>query len=320
MSRFRRVARWTAEHVLPVSASQLSPVVWANTGPIGRWWARVVQPGQVPVVIMSLPRSGSSWVGKMLGNAPSALYLHEPINQSILAHTDLPTLFEVTSSDTERAVRSFTDDVFAAYPAFDRSVVKDAGQWSWMGRKGAQLVVKEVNPFVYSWLQRRYTFKTIYLVRHPGAVAASYHRLEWTDEQFEHLPTVQALMHQNHRAGFWTRHGTMQAIASRVMRDALDEQRVDRYHTVRYEDVCARPVQAFRKLFSFAGLEWTRDDADRIRKHTTSSNARRTNTYSVQRDSAEMINIWRDELSTAQFRSLRDAYLQYNPPLYADAW
>jgi hypothetical protein len=89
---------------------------------------------------------------------------------------------------------------------------------------------------------------------------------------------------------------------------------------VKYEDVCAQPVQAFRTLFSFAGLPWTQEDEDRIHKHTTSSNARRTNTYGVQRDSAEMIDIWRDELSTAQCRLLRDAYLQYDPPLYADAW
>lgn len=32
-----------AGHVLPVSTTQFSPVLWANTGPIGREWARALR-------------------------------------------------------------------------------------------------------------------------------------------------------------------------------------------------------------------------------------------------------------------------------------
>ena len=89
---------------------------------------------------------------------------------------------------------------------------------------------------------------------------------------------------------------------------------------MKYENLCAQPVQAFRTLFSFAGLPWAQEDQDRIHKHTTLSNARRTNPYGVQSDSTEMIDIWRDEPSTAQVSALREAYLYYDPPLYAEAW
>ena len=39
---------------------------------------------QPPVLLTSLPRSGSSWIGRILGSADEALYLREPLTQAYL--------------------------------------------------------------------------------------------------------------------------------------------------------------------------------------------------------------------------------------------
>ena len=312
--------RWALKHLLAVPPVRISPVGWANGGRIARWAASRSKPEHGPIVIMSLPRSGSSWVGRMLAQAQRVLYLREPINQTVLANTNLSTLFEVACAETEITIRPISDDVFAAYPAFDRSIVKHPKRWTWSRRRSGQLIVKEVNPFAYPWLQERYACKTIYLVRHPGAVASSYYRLGWTDRELDHLPTAKAVMRADHKANFWSYQGALQAIASKMMHDALDRQPDDNYCIVTYEALCADPMKAFRDLFTVADLDWSQDIERCIHQHATATNARRENTYGVQRDSAAMIDIWRGKRSTAECEALREAYLYYDPPLYAEAW
>ena len=311
---------WTIDTFLPVSQSFFHPVMWANFGLIGRWVAQAMEPGRLPILILSMPRSGSSWVGKMLGSAQEALYLREPINQSMLEHTDLPTLFEVSSRDIASNVRPLAEDVFAGYPAFDRGIVKQVDQWSLTRRKEKQVIIKEVNPFFYPWLSESFDFKTIYLVRHPGAVASSFNRLGWRSGLLRCLPAVREQIEERHHESFWAKHGAAQAIASRTVMDALREQDQRRYQVVRYEDLCRRPEGAFRELFGSVGLNWSEQDRERVERHTTATNARREKTYDTRRKSSEMVGAWRDDISKDQLRDLKEAYLHYNPPLYAEGW
>ena len=50
------------------------PPRWARFGAPSLWLANRVPLLQPPVVILSLPRSGSSWVGSLVGCAPNAAY------------------------------------------------------------------------------------------------------------------------------------------------------------------------------------------------------------------------------------------------------
>src|SRR5437016_2265272 len=62
-----------------------SPVGWAQFGAASRLLGRAWPPAGPAVVVLSLPRSGSSWVGQTLGLAPEAAYLREPLDQLFLA-------------------------------------------------------------------------------------------------------------------------------------------------------------------------------------------------------------------------------------------
>lgn len=320
MNSIRRVARWVIKRLHPVSESQFSPVAWANLGFIGRWCVQLVSLRHKPVLIISFPRSGSSWLGKMLGATSEALYLREPINQSILSHTELSTLFEVDSADMQSNLRSFADDVFAGYPSFDRSIVAFPNQWSLVDRKTKRVVVKEVNPFAYPWLRNSYDFRTIYLVRHPAAVALSYHRLGWTGYELDDLPSIKEAISKRHLTNFWSYHGALQALASQVISNALERQDEENYRVVRYEELCKRPVHSFQALFRFAGFNWSQRDATRIRKHANSTNARRNSPYDIKRESARMVGAWHNGISEEELQFLRDAYLYYDPALYTDRW
>ena len=55
-----------------------SPVRWGRFPGLTGMLARALSPAEPPVLVVSLPRSGSSWVGEVLGAAPDAMYLREP--------------------------------------------------------------------------------------------------------------------------------------------------------------------------------------------------------------------------------------------------
>jgi hypothetical protein len=318
MGWLKRAAGWTIDTFLPIQRTYFHPVVWANLGFVGRLLARMTKSDRPPLLILSMPRSGSSWVGKMLGYAKSALYLREPINQSVLEHTDLPTLYEVFSERTASKVRPPARDVFNEYPAFDRPIVQQPEKWGLVDRRQKQVVVKEVNPFLLSWLLDSFDFRILYLVRHPAGVAGSYDRLGWGEDMLQSLPKVGKIIPESHKNTFWPCHGALQAVASNSVVHTLSERDEIECKFVRYEDLCRKPVKGFRRLFEFAELPFTDEDLDRIERHSTSTNEHRNETYGTRRNSAEMVDTWRDEIERDHRRELKAAYLYYEPPFYTE--
>lgn len=289
-----------------------SPVLWANFGSLSRWLSQTVELKMSPILLVSLPRSGSSWVGKMLGSSSSTLYLREPITQSVVRDTNLSVPFEVSRCDRSE-VRAFARDAFIGNPSFSSLIVKEPERWSLTNREQKRLVIKEPNPFLLPWLADLYEFETVYLTRHPAAVAASFDRLGWNaDELLHDLPVVRGKIKDRHLDSFWSWHGALQAIASRVAVRALHKQDHS-YHIVKYESLCRKPVEKFQKLFGFAGLDWTEMDQKRIIQHTEATNKRRQDPYDTKRKSSKMLGAWRNDISDSQLRKLRKSFLNYGP-------
>lgn len=296
-----------------------SPVLWGNFGDLSQWISRVSKLEDPPVLLVSFPRSGSSWVGKMLGGTDSALYLREPITQSIVRDSSLSVPFEVSRCD-ESEIHAFAKKAFTGTPSFDNLIVKEPEEWSVTDRGQKRLVIKEPNPLLLPWMLDLYDFRAIYLLRHPAAVAASFDRLGWnSDEVLDDLPIVREKIEDSHRNSFWNWHGALQAVVSRMTARALHEHDHS-YHTVRYERLCRRPVETFRRLFDFAGLAWSERDRKRVVRHSEATNERRDDPYDTKRDSSEMLNAWRDDVPESQLQCLRKAFLHYDPPFYSKKW
>jgi hypothetical protein len=71
-----RIGQWHQEQ---------QPQLWAKAGGLSRWAARCWPLQQPPVLIISLPRSGSSWVGSTVGSAAHAAFLREPLTRAYTA-------------------------------------------------------------------------------------------------------------------------------------------------------------------------------------------------------------------------------------------
>jgi len=106
-----------------------SPVPWARFGFISRRIAMRKKTLEPSLLVISLPRSGSSWVGEVLGNASNSLYLREPLTQSRRAMGGQFGPFEVLKNSPPYRYKRFADHAFMAFPAFRDHIVKYSHQW-----------------------------------------------------------------------------------------------------------------------------------------------------------------------------------------------
>lgn len=242
---------------------------------------------QPAVLVLSLPRSGSSWVGGMLGGAPDARYLREPVTQSDPSLHERGTTLRLDVPGVEESYRNSGDRAFAGMADFPERIVIYPEQWSAEDRTQRRVVVKEVNPFACGWYLERYAPRLIFLVRHPAAVALSYERLGW----------------QAADVAAWRRSGTIQAEGLATALDAMEGYSA--CLTVVYEDLCARPLALFQAMYDLAGL--TLDDATRRYIDENS------------RESARMIDSWRGRVDRDKLEALQAAYCAVALPWYQDA-
>src|SRR5438132_1692356 len=101
------------------SANGSGPALtWTQWGLASRLIARLVKPRQPSVLVLSMARSGSSWVGGMLGCAPDAAYLREPVTQSDTLFYRKGGIFPLDEPEVEAAYRRQADKAFQGWPEF----------------------------------------------------------------------------------------------------------------------------------------------------------------------------------------------------------
>lgn len=281
------------------------PVPWAQVRPLAERIAsrRLAGP---PVLVLSMPRSGSSWVGATLGSAPDAAYLREPVTHVWSRSLVQPAVYEIDPDRPHHRYAAIASTAFAGLPDFPREVVADAAQWRAAQRR-RRLVIKEVNPLALRWMMTAYRPVVLYLVRHPAAVAYSHVSQGWKVDGYDELFIGRRrdsgeLRQSEVGDGVWARLGALQALALNDAYAAMPEAErlgID-LHVIRYEDLCSDPVTAFRSLFDLAGVRWSDAVASSLR--------------------AQPADAWRTSLDPADLAEVRRGYELFDPPLYRDDW
>lgn len=247
-----------------------------------------------------MPRSGSSWVGDVLGNAPGAMYLREPLTQALLDANDRTGLsfrwFD--ESDPPTPYVDSVEMIANAIPGFNEKIVRNVDQWRLMGRRSKRVVVKEVNPFALPWLLETLSPTVIYLLRHPAAVAASFHKMGWSAAIEDRLPPD---LTPETSGSDWVDAVRLQALVLRRNLDALETWSDSRI--VLYEDLCVDPEIQFHELYDFADLTWT----PALEMHV----ARRSSPdeiddapYTVNQPSSLMADAWRESVERADLDAM----------------
>ena len=314
MKRLRRIAERLVHRI--------APVWWANFGPLSQALARWLPMQQPPVLLVSFPRSGSSWLGRLLSYSANACYLREPITQARRRwYPD--ALHAVTDVGINQAPRHYTryaNRAFAGCPAFSYATVLDPGDWALSHRSTRRVLIKEVNPFAVGWMRTRYAPTVIHLMRHPVAVAQSMHQRGWTTQRLHDYLSPERLAQspldpESLPDSFWPQIGAVQGLAHHAVRAACP---ADVYTPVHYETLCTDPVGTVRRLCRAVGLTWHGAMPAAIQSHSTAPDVD-SDPYATTRRSASQATAWKDA-PPEQIQSVQTGYMATEPEVYVEKW
>jgi hypothetical protein len=286
--------------------------------------AALAPPKRPPILLISLPRAGSSWIGRILGSSEGALYLREPLNQSYLDRhgSKVETaLFEFGMCLDKPTYERCADLTFRGIPRFNRSIVQYPEQWRLAERRRRQVVVKEVNPLTIDMLWERHRPRIVFLVRHPVPVVRSSGVLGWTSDRFRtgFLPETVAQLRQEYvipaTTEPWEQGGAFHAIVQNRVMALLSGTD----HTVvRFEDVCADPLAEFTRLFDFCGLPLSPALRREIVRSSQSEADYAPGRYDTVRNSDDIKDRWKREVDPDDIGRLRHSYFANRPIFYTD--
>ncbi len=297
-------------------------VPWASIPMLSTALARQ-RPMEQPMILMiSMPRSGSTWVGETLAQSPKAAYLHEPFTQTLRRATE-EDFFQFPLNDPPAPYWKVAAHLHMGLPRFRSGIVRHPDKWKLTGRSDRQIVIKEVNSLGLPWFLNEFQPRVIHLVRHPAAVVNSRLRLGWghhVDKMF--LP--ETLKH--HRAEWldglddpWVLggavHGLTTSLTCQLLADYSD------LIEVKYEALCQNPMSEFKTLLDFCGLPFTDDVHQHIRSRIDKDVGRENNPWGTNRNTTTMPERWMHELEPDQITRIRQGFEAMHSNFYKeDYW
>jgi len=274
------------------------------------------------VLVAGLPRSGTTWVGEVLGRTAGARYFHEPDNHLVRpdawwAKRPFGPYPELNPGDDGGDYERLWALAFAGGPRpslryAGARILQRAGAPHVSGRLVSHsrqrgraaalgpLVVKSVHSArSLEWVVERFRPAVVVVERHPFGVISSWRKLGWDDfldadrGALRYSAAVLGVAPPPSGAPWLERaawhYGVLSSYLARARRRHPD------WLVVRHEVLCAGPEPAFRRLSARLGLRFT-DEAARFLAAST----RPGDGYSTHRLWHEQIDGGRSRLTSAE--------------------
>jgi hypothetical protein len=299
-----------------------------------------------PILVTGAHRSGTTWVGKMLGADACTAYISEPLN---VLHR--PGVFR---AKVKYWYQYICEDNEGEYlPAFGELLEFDYHLWDEirslrsrrdvlrMGRdfyifynglmRGQRALLKD--PFaVFSmpWFAKRLHCQVVITVRHPAAFASSLKRLHWPFD-FQDLLN-QPLLMRDHLEPYRAEMESVRpedvigqaALLWKLIYGAVHTIRGlhPEFLIVRHEDLSIDPVPGYRVLYDSLDLEFTPRVEKAILNSSSSENPRelsRKKVHGIQLDSRAGVDNWRTRLTGEEIERIRTVTSEVSALYYSNA-
>lgn len=285
-----------------------------------------------PILVTGAHRSGTTWVGKMLAAGGQASYISEPLNRwhrPGVMRAPVRHWYTYICPENEQAyLGAYRETIALRYHlvAEIRSL-RSRKDFLRMCRDFSVFLRGRIfnlrallkDPFAafsVPWFVERLKCQVVVTVRHPAATASSLKRLKWPFS-FQDL-LGQPLLLRDWLGPF--REEMLQAPADDVIAQAallwrmvyrmLDEysrQKSD-IRVVRHEDLSNAPLDGFRDLYNFLGLEFTPKAQSAIQRSTGSSNPAElsgSDIHAVRLDSRANLENWKRRLTFEEIERIQ---------------
>lgn len=296
-----------------------------------------------PILVTGIPRSGTSWVGRMISKAPFVRYVHEPFNISsrpCRCGIKFDLWFQYLPLEEMQNFQDHLQHTF--FPAFNHIALSNLMTEVIQSRR-----IRPLLPYLQSYFPNRplikapmavYSAETlanmfdmdvVILIRHPAAVVSSYKELNWT-HPFSHFLNQSELM-ERHLAPFRTEieelvkneYGIVDQIALlwkliHFMINKFYKSQTE-WAFIRYEDLVSDPVKGYQKIFAHLQLPFS----NRIRlaiqdHHVPERSPEDTEPYSIKRNPNLVLSKWKKNLTSAEINRIRKRVEDISSAFYGD--
>lgn len=258
-----------------------------------------------PLLVTGLPRTGTSWAGKMLEASGEVLYVNEPMNPGhppghspgVLNASVTHQFQYIAPGNDEVWRRAFTDTLSLRY-RLGAELRRNRGAYD-LARAGKYLAAFTAgrlrgrramldDPFALlstSWLVQEMGCEAVVLVRDPVSVVGSWRSLGWAVHFHELLEQPDLL--RDHLGPYVDRMralvGSPDWLARSCLLWELAYDVVDRTvaplpgaRIMRYESLVQDPLSSFQALYADLGLTWSTSSRKRVEQATTGAASSRT--------------------------------------------
>jgi hypothetical protein len=294
-----------------------------------------------PLLIVGVPRSGTTWTGRVLGRTGGARYVNEPDGfrdpyafRVMLARGENPILQAGDEApDYERLWRgAFAGGALARSPAdrlarrlYDRTPLDARREARATGRvparlrlsaalarprvggaDGGRVVVKSVQSLLaLEWIAARFSPRVLVVERNPLNVLASWSELGYVRNRRERdaLAAYAQRRWGSAPPPASAPHLAHQAFVFGVLAATLHEvcARHPEWTVACHEELCTEPVARFRALAARCGLDWS-GEAEAF----LAESDREGTPYRTLRRTAEQPDRWRDRLDAGEVATIRE--------------
>ena len=299
-----------------------------------------------PILVTGSPRSGTTWVGRILSQSPSIGYIHEPFNirkppcgykfaQFNYAFTYICKENESNLSDAFKKTLSFEYNVIQEImrirsPKDGIRFLRDYTR-SFISRHCnlRPLVKDPMALFSSEWLALTFDMDVIVMIRHPAAFVYSIKELKW-EFDFKHFLAQPLLMRayllpfEDQIKEYAYKKYTLfdkAILLWKIIHHVIKYYQAnhEKWSFIRHEDLSRASVEEFRKIFEKINLDFSEKIQNTIEKYSTSKSMfEHYYPHVVKRDSKTVIGKWKKNLTSDEIRKVRTGVEDISKEFYGD--
>lgn len=291
-----------------------------------------------PILVSGSHRSGSTWLGRMIGLSDQTGYIHEPFHRKYgISGKLFAKWFTYICDENEQQYKQAIDRYLKfKYPILNK--IKEANTLQDYGRAVrdfaifSQYRLNRKRPLmkdpiaIYSaeWLHQTFDMDVIILIRHPAAFVGSIKKAEWRTSMnnFLEQPLLmrdylqefesQIIEHANNPKDYIEEGILLWNMIHRII--CTYEEKHDDWFFIRHEDLSREPIQKFGEIYNFLNLNYTESIQDKILNYSSEQEE----PGKLKRDSQSNIWSWKNRLSDQEIDRVYEGTQKVSSKYYSD--
>ena len=303
-----------------------------------------------PVLVTGSPRSGTTWVGRILTTSSQLYYVHEPFNpdfrpgssicnvkfkhhQTYIAQANEKRYYEPVRQMVEGKY-SLPAGILACRSIGDiKKVWNQKKKFQEYHRQHMLPLIKDPIALMSAgWLGSRFDIHVVIMIRHPAAFVASMKRLNWGFD-----PSRWALSQRLLLRDYLSPMEDELKVLRDSKSDIIDQtallwkvlyfvvlkykKEYPEWTYLRHEDLSRDPLSSFEQLFKTLGLEFTDEVQERIDEYSNESNPSHAtgDDKLLKLNSKKVISYWKKMLSDQEVMRIKEIVGEVSESFYSDS-